>query len=196
MLWSLSAFIIFSLAWMEMQAVIKSAGDLVVSLGGYLAVRFLIPDRATVPRLIKALAVVCVIQGAFMVSEQFTYMNVFSSFGANPPTLREGHIRSEGAMGNLWAGALAGIVMPLFVGLWSEGRSSRIAACAGLAGATAMVFATHASTVVVGLWREPLGPRLLASAPADATGSLGAYRNLTGITFGHAWAGLVPDRED
>ena len=44
------------------------------------------------------------------------------------------------------AGALAGIVIPLFVWQWSEGRSSRITACAGLAGATAMVFATHAST--------------------------------------------------
>ena len=81
-----------------------------------------------------------------MVSEQFTHLNVFSSFGANPPTFREGHIRSEGAMGNLWAGALAGIVIPLFVWLWSEGRSSRIAACAGLVGSTAMVFATYAST--------------------------------------------------
>src|SRR5580704_3222629 len=145
-LWSLSAFIIFSLAWMQMQAVIKSAGDLVVSLGGYLAVRFLIPDRATVARLIKILAVVCVIQGAFMVSEQFTHVNVFSSFGAYSPTFREGHVRSEGAMNNLWAGALAGMVIPLFVWLWSEGRSSRIAACAGLVGSTAMVFATHAST--------------------------------------------------
>jgi hypothetical protein len=145
-LWSLSAFIIFSLAWMQMQAVVKSAGELVISLGGYLAVRFLIPDRATVQRSIKALAVVCVIQGAFMVSEQFTFLNVFSSFGAIPTTFREGHIRSEGAMGNLWSGALAGIVIPLFVWQWSEGRSSRITACAGLAGATAMVFATHAST--------------------------------------------------
>ena len=145
-LWSLSAFIIFSLNWMQMQAVIKSAGELVVSLGGYLAVRFLIPDRSTVSRLIKALAVVCVIQGVFMVSEQFTHLNVFSAFGANPPTFREGHIRAEGAMGNLWAGALGGIVIPLFIWLWSEGRSSRIAACAGIAGATAMVFATYAST--------------------------------------------------
>src|ERR1700733_1779568 len=36
-LWTLSALIIFCLQWMEMQAVIKGFGDLVVSLGGYLA---------------------------------------------------------------------------------------------------------------------------------------------------------------
>ena len=190
-LWSLSAFIIFSLAWMEMQAVVKSAGDLVVSLGGYLAVRFLIPDRATVPRLIKALAVVCVIQGAFMVSEQFTYMNVFSSFGANPPTLREGHIRSEGAMGNLWAGALAGIVIPLFIGLWSEGRSSRIAACAGLAGATAMVFATHASTSwlaygasLLGLGFWPLRRRMRLAR----WGLIGSLLGLHLVMHGPVWS--------
>ena len=40
--------------------------------------RFLIPDRATFQRSIQALAVVCVVQGAFMVSEQFTFLNVFT----------------------------------------------------------------------------------------------------------------------
>ena len=60
MLWSLSYFIIFSIQWMEMQAVIKSLGDLVISLGGYLAIRFLTPDRDTVLRMIKVMAVICV----------------------------------------------------------------------------------------------------------------------------------------
>lgn len=143
--WTLVALLAFSLEFMDIQAVIKGLGDLVVSLGGYLAVRFLIPDREAIRRTVKVLAVICVIQGVFMVSEQFTYQNFFSSMGANPPTIREGHVRSEGAMGNLWAGAFAGSSIPLFLWIWAE-KNSRTAAYAGLAGATAMVFATHAST--------------------------------------------------
>ena len=144
-LWSLSALVIFSLQWMEMQALIKGLGDLVESLGGYLAVRFLIPDRETLRRTVKVLAVICVIQGVCMVSEQFTHQNVFSSLERISPTIREGHVRAEGAMGTLYGGAFAGVLIPLFLWLWTEGKS-RMAACAGLAGATAMVFASHAST--------------------------------------------------
>jgi hypothetical protein len=144
-LWSLSALIIFCLQFMEAQAWIRGVATLVESLGGYLAARFLIPDREAIRRTIKVLAAICVIQGVCMVSEQFTYQNVFSFIGAWPPTIREGHVRSEGALGNLWAGAFAGISIPLFFWLWTE-RRSRVAAYGGLAGATAIVFATHAST--------------------------------------------------
>jgi len=144
-LWSLVALLVFALQFLDMQAVVKGLGDLVITLGGYLAIRFLIPDRDTVVRAVKVLAVVCVIQGVFMVSEQFTHQNVFNSFGANQPVLREGHIRSEGSMGTLYAGAFAGVSIPFFLWLWTE-KKARMAAYAGLAGATAMVFASHAST--------------------------------------------------
>ena len=143
--WSLSALIMFCLQWMEMQPLIKALGDLVVSLGGYLAVRFLIPDREAVRRTVKVLAAICIIQGACMVSEQFTRQNVFSFLGANSPTIREGHIRSEGVLGSLYGGVFGGVSVPLFLWLWTEGQS-RLAVCAGLAGATAMVLASHAST--------------------------------------------------
>jgi hypothetical protein len=144
-LWSLSALIIFSLQWMEMQALIKCLGDLVESLGGYLAVRFLIPDREALRRSLYALAAVCVIQGACMVSEQFTHQNVFSFLGAYQPETREGHVRAQGAIGGLYGGPLAAMLIPLFFWQWTGGKS-RITACAGLAGATAMVFASYAST--------------------------------------------------
>ena len=75
--WTLVALLAFSLEFMEMQAVIKGLGDLVISLGGYLAVRFLIPDREAIRRTVKVLAVVCVFQGLCMMSEQFTHQNRF-----------------------------------------------------------------------------------------------------------------------
>ena len=147
-LWSLSVLAFFCFQFMETQALIKGMGDLVDSLGGYLAMRFLIPNREAIRRTVKALAVVCVIQGACMISEQLTGQNVFSSLGANSPTFREGHIRSEGALGTLYGGPLAGFLIPLFLWLWKE-EKSQLAACAGIAGAAAMVFASHASTAVM-----------------------------------------------
>jgi hypothetical protein len=144
-LWTLSVLIIFLLQWTEMQAFIKGLGDLVVSLGGYLAARFLIPDRETLRRTVKVLAAICVIQGVCMLSEQVTYQNVFAFMGGHPPTIREGHVRAEGSMGTLAGGTFAGVVIPLFFWMRREEKSQTLA-CAGLAGATAMVFASHAST--------------------------------------------------
>jgi hypothetical protein len=144
-LWGLSALIIFSLQWMDMQALIKGLGDLVDYLGGYLAARFLIPNREAVRRTIKAMAAICFVQGACMVTEQYTFRNVYGVFGGYPPELRNGHIRSNGVLGSLYAGPFAGVLIPLFVWLWTEGKS-RMAAYAGLGGATAMVWASHAST--------------------------------------------------
>jgi hypothetical protein len=144
-LWSLLELIMFCLQFTETQAVIRGLAGLIESLGGYLAVRFLIPNREAVQRMVKVLAVICVIQGAFMVSEQFTHQNVFSSLGANHPTIREGHVRSEGALGTLYGGVFAGVLIPVFLWLWTENKS-RMVVCAGVAGATAMVFASHAST--------------------------------------------------
>jgi hypothetical protein len=159
--WSLSGFVIFSLQWMEMQAVIKSLGDLVIALGGYLAVRFLIPDREALVRTIKVLAATCVILGACMMREQFTRQSVFEFLGGLPPEFREGHVRSAGTMGSLGSGAFAGSLVPMFLWLWTQSKS-RFAACAGLIGATTMVFASHTSTswltygaslVGLGFWR-------------------------------------------
>lgn len=144
-LWSLLELTMFCLQFMETQALIRGLAGLIESLGGYLAARFLIPDREALRRTIKAMAMICVIQGACMVSEQFTHQNVFSFLGKWPPPIRDGHVRSEGIMGSLYGGVFAGVLIPLFLWLWTE-RKSRMAACAGLVGATAMVWASHAST--------------------------------------------------
>ena len=118
---------------------------MVVYLGGYLAARFLIPDRKTLRRTVKVLAVVCVIQGVCMTGELFSHQNVFATMGANSPSIREGHVRAEGTMGGLYAGAFAGVLIPVFLWLWTE-KGSRMAAAAGIAGASAIVLASHAST--------------------------------------------------
>jgi len=144
-LWTLTSLIVFCIQFTEVQAWIRGVATLLEELGGYLAARFLVPDREAVNRTVRALAVICAIQGVCMLNEQFTHQNVFSFAGANWPTVRNGHVRSEGAMGNLWGGAFAGACVPLFLWLWTE-REFKIVAFVGITGATAMVFATYAST--------------------------------------------------
>jgi hypothetical protein len=143
--WTVSALVIFSLQWMDMQALIHNLGDFLDALGGYMVVRFLIPDGEAIRRTIKVLAMICFIQGAFMINEQISHVNVFSYIGGYGLTIRDGQIRSQGVIGALGAGVFAGVSIPLFLWLWTKGKS-RMTACAGLAGATAMVITSHSST--------------------------------------------------
>jgi hypothetical protein len=146
-LWSVSAVIIFSLQWREAQALINGLGVLVDTLAAYLVVRFLIPDGEAIRRTIKALAVICAINGVCMINEKISHINVFGLLGGIPlaVTVRDGTIRSSGVMGYIWAGTFGGVVIPLFLWLWTE-RKSRMAACAGMVGATAMVITSSSST--------------------------------------------------
>jgi hypothetical protein len=145
-LWTVSALVVVSLQWMELPAFIKFVGDFLDTLGGYLVVRFLIPDREAVRRMIKVLAVICVIHGAVMINEQITRIDVFGYIGGGfGTTIRDGHVRAGGLLGTIQSGVFAGPLIPVFLWLWTE-RKSRIAAFAGMAGATAMVVASFTST--------------------------------------------------
>jgi len=135
-----------------MQSFIHNLGDFLDIFGGYLVVRFFIPDGETVRRTIKTLAVICIIQGVCMLNEQISHVNVFGYVGGLGPwlTIRDGKIRSEGVLGCINAGAFAGALIPLFLWLWTE-RKSRMLAYAGLAGATVMVFTSNSSTSLLAL---------------------------------------------
>lgn len=146
-LWTVSACVILSIQWMNMPMLMHQLGDLLDGLGGYLVFRFLIPDGEAIRRTIKVMAAICVIQGACMINEQISHVNVFGYLGGMGTwvTIRDGQVRSQGAIGCIQAGAFSGVLIPLFLWLWTRGKS-RMAACAGLAGATAMVITSHSST--------------------------------------------------
>jgi hypothetical protein len=167
-LWTISALVIFSLEWMNPQALVRSLGDFLDALGGYLAVRFLISDGEAIRRTIKVLVVICAIQGACMINEQISHINVFGLLGGIPleAIYRDGSIRSQGVLGNINAGVFGGVLIPLFLWLWTKGKS-RMAAGAGIAGAIAMVATSSSSTSwmalggsLVGLFFWPLRKRM------------------------------------
>jgi hypothetical protein len=147
-LWALMALITFSLQWMDTQAVIKGLGEFLDLLGGYFVIRFLIQDKEDVRRTMKVFAAICVIMGACMINEQITHQNIFGFLGGFgiTPAERAGGIRAQGIFGvYIDAGVFGAILIPLFVCLWSDGKS-RVAAALGIAGATAMTLASNSST--------------------------------------------------
>jgi len=157
-LWMVSAFIVINLQWMNPQMLIMSLGNLVDTLGGYVVVRFLIADGEAIRRVFGVLAVVCVIHGLLMINEQMTGLNVFSLLGgvSIDSVIRDGQLRSSGVMGPLGEGVFAGVLLPLFLWLWTQ-KESRRAGGAGLAGATAILVTTHASTPWLGCGAGLLG---------------------------------------
>ncbi len=151
-LWSISAAICACLEWRQMGEVVRQAGGLLDTLGGFLVVRFLISDGETMRRAFKTLAAICTVFAITMVIEQAKHVNVFGFLGgiSTEVAVRNGQFRSGATLGYLYAGAFAGVLIPLFVWLWAKERS-RIAACAGLVGATVMVITSHSSTSLLAL---------------------------------------------
>lgn len=151
-LWIIFAFVIFTLQWMETQAMIASLGDLLDRLGGYLAVRFLIQDMDDVKFAIKVFAAVCFVSGVCMINEHLTGRNIFGYLGGVSlyPQIREGKLRAQAAFEvYITAGVFGGIMIPLFVWLWNAGKS-RVSALLGTFGAIAMMIASSSSTPLLG----------------------------------------------
>src|SRR5579863_5992452 len=70
-LWSISAAVCACLEWrLQTGEVVRQAGGLVDTLGGFLVVRFLIPDTEAMRRTFKTLAEICTVFAMTMVIEQ------------------------------------------------------------------------------------------------------------------------------
>ena len=158
-LWTIFAFLIFTLQWMETQALIASLGDLLDRLGGYFAVRFLIQDMEDVKFAVKVFAAVCLVSGLCMINEHITGRNIFGYLGGVPlyPAIRDGKLRAQAAFGiYIDAGVFGSIMIPLFIWLWNAGKS-RASALAGILGAIAMMIASNSSTPLLGFAGAMLG---------------------------------------
>jgi hypothetical protein len=147
-LWSISGLIVVSIQWMDLQALVKSVGDFLDTLGGYLVARFLIPDHNAIRRSVKVLAVVCLIHGACMINEHITRRDIFGYLGGVgiETEVRDGHVRAGGLLGTIQSGTFGGVLVPFFLWLLTADKKSRAVAYMGLAGATAMVIMSGSST--------------------------------------------------
>ena len=184
-LWAVALQTILSLQWMEMQSFIHNLGDFLDIFGGYLVVRFFIPDGETVRRAIKTLAVVCIIQGVCMLNEQISHVNVFGYIGGYGPwlTIRDGKIRSEGVLGCISAGGFAGALIPLFLWLVDGTKMPEPCVC-GSRRCDGYGIHVEFEHVTPGACSISFRYFLLAPAQADALGSLGIRADSGGVAFG------------
>lgn len=168
---ALFSLMTFWLQWGETQALIKGLGNLLDALGGYFVLRFLIQDREDVQRTIKTFAVLAMVLAVCMTNEEFTHQNVFGFLGGIPvaDAVRDGKVRAQGAFEvYITAGVFGATLLPLFIWLWSDGKS-RISALLGMVGASIMTLTSNSSTPplayaagIVGLCFWPLRKHMRA----------------------------------
>jgi len=157
-LWSVSAVVAFFLEFPDSAALVQGLGVLLDTLGGYLAVRAFIPDGEAMRWTVKTLAAICVVLGVCMLNEQITHINVFDRMAGLPTAIqfKNGHFRSQGTLGSIYAGVFSGVLIPVFIWLWTD-KKSRVAAVFGLVGAVLIVYTSYASTSQLALLGSVLG---------------------------------------
>jgi hypothetical protein len=152
MAWVLSNAAIFVILWRDTAALVDRLGFLYTTFGGYFLLRYLVRDREDVVRAIKALGMVAIVIATFMTAEHFTDRNAFASFGGVHllSEIRNGHVRAQGPFQHpLLAGMFGAMLLPLFVGLFWQGRGHRLIAAAGVVGSTVMTATAASSTPVM-----------------------------------------------
>jgi len=149
--WTISNAITFCLLWGQFAAVVNRLGFLYTTLGAYFLIRHLIRDKEDVVLTVKVLAILTVVMAVFMLSEHITGHNLFSLVGGpDLASVRDGKIRAQGPFAHsIIAGTIGAMLMPLFVGLWWQGRKYRLIAGLGIAGGAGMAIASASSTPVM-----------------------------------------------
>jgi hypothetical protein len=145
--WATSALITFTLLWGTLDALTNRLGLMYDSFGAYFVLRLLCRDEEDIRRTIKVIAIICLIIGSAMVKEKVGSTNPFSILGgASSVSEEEGRVRSAGPFAHpIIAGTVGAALVPLFMGLWWQGKS-KLVALAGIIGSTAMVITAGSST--------------------------------------------------
>ena len=148
-LWGLCNAIVFTILWGAAGALVNRLGFLFTTFGTYFLLRSLIRGREDVIRTIRTLAVLAAVLAVPMLVEHFTGRNPFSVLGGVPveSVVREGRIRAGGPFAHpIIAGTVGAVLLPLFIGLWWQGKQNRWVAAIGIAASTLITAVAASST--------------------------------------------------
>ena len=146
--WAMFNSAAFSLCWADFGAVNNRVGFLWTHLGTYFILRYLISDKEDALLAVKVFAVFIAVVAVPVMVEHMTQVNMFSIVGSPPiSAMREGSIRAEGPFRHpVIAGTISAMLIPLFIGLWWQGRQYRIYVAAGVIGSLMIAIASASST--------------------------------------------------
>jgi hypothetical protein len=132
--WTIAAIVTYTLLWQTGQAFFNRLGFAYDAFGMYFLFRFLIRDLNDIKWMVRILAILIGPLAAAMLAEKLTGRNVFAIFGGvmEFTRLREGSLRCQGPFAHpILAGSFGATLLPLFVGLWYQGKKNhRLAAIA------------------------------------------------------------------
>ena len=149
----------------DLQAIVSSAGGAFDTAGLYFLFRLLIPDFAGASVAARAMALLAIPIAVLMVVEQSTGRNLFSVFGGVPEYtyVREGRLRSQASFSHpILAGTFGATLVPLLMGTWRMGATSRKLVVAGILSALIITFTSSSSgplfallmgVAAVAMWR-------------------------------------------
>jgi len=164
--WAICNAIAYTILWSDLGALNNRLGFLYSGVGTYFLLRYLVRDREDVIHAIRLLALVSVPIAVAMAIEHSTGRNLFSMLGGLQEfsAIRNGKVRAQGPfLHAIVAGTFAAVLLPLFVGLWQQGKGHRLRAALGIVASTLIVVSSASSTplmayaaAVIGLCFWPL----------------------------------------
>jgi len=150
--WVAVRVLAFSLLWQNTASLVNGLGYAVDYIGLYFIFRVLVPDIHKFEKVISMFAVSLLPVAILMCLEKATGRNPFGFLGGVPEftEVREGVLRCQGPFGHpILAGTFGAAWFPLFVGLWVQGRSSRLIAAVGVV-SSALITITSGSSGPIG----------------------------------------------
>lgn len=152
LLWILSSIIIYTLLWQTPDAFINRLGFGYDAVGMYFLFRFLLRDLDETKRVAKMFALLLAPVAMLMLIENATGRNAFAIFGGVPEmtAVRGGLLRCQGPFGHpILAGVFGATTLPLFVGVWWQGKRNRFAGAVGFVASTIIMVTSMSSTPVM-----------------------------------------------
>jgi hypothetical protein len=158
--WTLAGIVTYTLLWRTSGALVYRLGQAYNIIGFYFLFRCLLRSMDDIHRLVKFLAILLVPLAGFIVAEKFTGQNFFSVFGGVPPVtfVRDGVVRCQGPFAHpILAGTFGATLLPLFIGLWGQGRENRFIPLMGIISSTTITIASGSSGPVMAYLAGILG---------------------------------------
>lgn len=146
--WVLCSIAIYTTQLQTWAALINRLGFAYDSTGLYFVFRFLIRDLEDIKRACRLFSMALLPLALSMCVEKLTGKNPFYMFGGVPEftEIREGVLRCQGPFRHpILAGTFGAVWLPLFLGLWWQGRGNRLLAAVGILSSTLITILSGSS---------------------------------------------------